>query len=61
MPITREEFDRRIKAGDFLEHALVHGHLYGTPKSALKENLIKGIDVLIDIDTPDVLERLRSA
>jgi len=45
------EFDRRAAAGEFLEHAEVHGRKYGTLKSAVIDNLAKGIDVLIDIDT----------
>jgi guanylate kinase len=28
--ISKEEFERRIKDGDFLEYAEVHGNLYGT-------------------------------
>ena len=46
-----QEFDRRVTAGEFLEYAEVHGRKYGTLKSPVTENLRKGIDVLIDIDT----------
>jgi guanylate kinase len=49
--ITREEFERRIAAGDFLEHAEVHGNLYGTQRSNVVAQLEAGTDVLIDIDT----------
>jgi guanylate kinase len=49
--LSNEEFDRRAAAGEFLEHAEVHGRKYGTLKSTVIENLTKGIDVLIDIDT----------
>lgn len=45
------EFDRRVAAGEFLEHAEVHGRKYGTLKSLVAENLQKGVDVLVDIDT----------
>jgi guanylate kinase len=45
------EFDRRVTAGEFLEYAEVHGRKYGTLKGPVIENLRKGIDVLIDIDT----------
>lgn len=48
--LTDEEFDRRVAAGEFLEHAGVHGRKYGTLKSIVLDNLSKGIDVLIDID-----------
>ena len=46
-----EEFERRKNADEFLEHAEVHGRHYGTLKTTVLENLSKGIDVLIDIDT----------
>ncbi len=49
--ITRTEFQRRINAGDFLEHAEVHRNFYGTLRSSVIEQLEDGTDVLIDIDT----------
>lgn len=49
--LTDADFDRRAAAGEFLEHAEVHGRKYGTLKSTVIDNLARGIDVLIDIDT----------
>ena len=49
--LSDEEFDHRVTAGEFLEYAEVHGSKYGTLRSSVTENLRKGIDVLIDIDT----------
>jgi guanylate kinase len=49
--IGQEDFQARIEAGDFLEYAEVHGRYYGTLKSTVVDNLSKGVDVLIDIDT----------
>ncbi len=48
--LSEEEFDRRVKAGDFLEHALVHGHRYGTLKRMVLDAFRQGRDVLMDID-----------
>ena len=48
--IDDAEFERRAKAGDFLEHANVFGNRYGTPKSAVMAELENGKDVLFDID-----------
>jgi guanylate kinase len=49
--LSEAEFDRRVAAGEFLEYAEVHGFKYGTLKNSVTENLRRGIDVLIDIDT----------
>ena len=49
--LTEADFQARIKSGDFLEYARVHEHYYGTLRQPLLDNLKKGIDVLIDIDT----------
>jgi guanylate kinase len=48
--IDDAEFERRAKAGGFLEHAHVFGHRYGTPKKAVMAELEAGKDVLFDID-----------
>ena len=48
--LSDEEFLRRVDAGEFLEHALVHGHYYGTLKSAVEGPLAEGRWVVLDID-----------
>lgn len=48
--LTREEFDRRVAAGEFLEHATVHGNSYGTLYSDIEQNLLAGRNVVMDID-----------
>ena len=48
--LSKEEFFHRLEAGDFLEHAVVHGNLYGSLKSEVILNLKAGIDVVMDID-----------
>lgn len=48
--LTREDFQQRLDAGDFLEHALVHGNLYGSLKSDVTSYLCDGTDVIMDID-----------
>jgi guanylate kinase len=49
--LSDADFHARVKAGDFLEHAQVHGDFYGTLRGPIVTNLKNGIDVLIDIDT----------
>jgi guanylate kinase len=47
---TRDEFERMIDAGLFLEHAEVFGNLYGTSRTSLDEARAAGNDLLLDID-----------
>ena len=44
------EFQELIKSGDLVEHALVHGNLYGTSKLLIQDRISKGKNVLLDID-----------
>ena len=49
--LSEQEFNARVTSGEFLEHATVHGHRYGTLLKPIVEGLMNGRDVLIDIDT----------
>ena len=44
------EFDRMVEEGEFLEHAMVFGFSYGTPRAPVEAALSEGKDVLFDID-----------
>ena len=48
--LTREEFERRRAAGDFLEWAEVHGNLYGTLREEVERNRRAGFGVILIID-----------
>lgn len=48
--LTRDAFVRRLEAGDFLEHAVVHGNLYGSLKAEVVSHHRGGTDVVMDID-----------
>ncbi|MCI8575840.1 MAG: guanylate kinase [Bacilli bacterium] len=49
--VTQEEFEEKIKNGDFLEYANVqYGKYYGTPKKEVREMLELGKDVILEID-----------
>jgi guanylate kinase len=47
---SETEFRDHIARGEFFEHAEVHGNFYGTLKSFVKDNLERGVDVVMDID-----------
>lgn len=48
--IDEERFARMVAQGELLEHAVVYGHRYGTPRRAVEAALARGRDVLFDID-----------
>jgi guanylate kinase len=48
--IAPPDYDAMIAAGALLEHAVVYGHGYGTPRAAVEQALAAGRDVLFDID-----------
>jgi guanylate kinase len=43
-------FRTAVEHNEFLEHAVVHEHHYGTPKRFIEERLAEGLDVIKDID-----------
>ena len=48
--VSDEEFDKNIKAGNFLEWANFVGHKYGTPKDRVEELRNQGKNVFLEIE-----------
>ena len=48
--ITTDDFESMVADGDFFEHATVFGNMYGTSKQHIQEQLLKGNDVILEID-----------
>ena len=48
--VTKEEFEKLILEGYFLEYTNYVGNYYGTPKGTIKEKLEQGIDVVLEIE-----------
>lgn len=48
--LAREAFESAIARGEFLEHATVFGHYYGTHQSVLDDARAGGCDLVLDID-----------
>ena len=48
--LTRDEFERLRRQGEFLEANQVHGHWYGTPRSQVRDALAAGRDAILKID-----------
>ncbi len=47
---TNEQFEHDIETGEMLEHANFNGNYYGTPKSAIEEEIASGKDIVLDIE-----------
>lgn len=54
--VSEEDFRRRIEEGSFLEHATVHGHLYGTPRQQVEAAADAGEDCLLLIDVQGAMQ-----
>jgi guanylate kinase len=48
--LKRDEFDRRVAGGDFVEHADYAGRSYGTLRSELDERVRAGKPVVLEIE-----------
>ena len=48
--LSREQFDARVAAGDFVEHADYAGRSYGTLRSELEERVRAGVPVVLEIE-----------
>jgi guanylate kinase len=48
--LSDREFDRRVAAGDFVEHASYSGQRYGTLRSELERRLAAGVPLVLEIE-----------
>jgi guanylate kinase len=48
--VDRLRFETHLKAGDFLEHAQVFDHYYGTARAWVEATCAQGLDVILEID-----------
>jgi guanylate kinase len=48
--LSAEEFERRVQAGEFLEHATYSGNRYGTLRSEVERRLREGRSVVLEIE-----------
>lgn len=48
--VSDAAFMKMVKAGEFIENAIVYDHHYGTSQAQIESRLSQGIDVVLDID-----------
>lgn len=54
--LSKEEFERNIKEGNFLEYALVYDNYYGTPRDYVEGILNQGYDCILEIDPQGAMQ-----
>jgi len=53
---SEHEFQEMIYRNEFLEYAKVYDNYYGTPKQHVIDKLVKGINVILEIDTHGAMQ-----
>lgn len=53
---TKEQYKKLKEQGGFLETFEIYGNFYGTPIDFVKQNIDKGLSVLLEIDVQGALE-----
>jgi len=48
--VSRDEFERMVEAGEFIEHARVFDNYYGTARQQVEQSLAAGQNLLLEID-----------
>lgn len=48
--ISHQQFETMVEQQQFVEHAQVHSNYYGTSEEWVQSKLIKGVDVILEID-----------
>ena len=54
--VDEPTFRGMVDRGEFFEWAQVHGNLYGTSRTAIEERLMRGEDVVLEIDWQGALQ-----
>ena len=59
--LSKEEFEKRIANGDFIEYARVFDNIYGTLASEVIDRVTAGEDVFLDIDVQGAIQIQQAA
>ena len=54
--ISEEDFNKKVKKGEFIEHQNVYGNYYGTSLESIISDIKLGFDVLLEIDYKGMLD-----
>lgn len=48
--VDTDKFETMVEDGEFIEYAIVFGNMYGTSRQHIQDQLLKGKDVILEID-----------
>lgn len=54
--LDKKDFEKRLSNNEFLEYAQVYGNYYGTFKKTVEDELIKGNNMILEIDIQGTLQ-----
>lgn len=54
--LSREDFQKAVDRGEFLEHAIYNGNMYGTPAQPVREAMERGETVLLEIEVQGAMQ-----
>ena len=47
---SQQDFEQKVREGKMLEHAVIYGNLYGTPREFVEDQVVQGKIVIMTID-----------
>jgi len=59
--ISKEDFEKQVGDGSFLEWAEYSGYYYGTPKKFVDDKLAAGINVILEIEVQGAMQVMESS
>jgi len=57
---SRQDFEQKVHEGKMLEHAVIYGNFYGTPRAFVEEQVAKGKTVIMTIDVQGTKQIMES-
>lgn len=58
--VSRDEFEKNIREGRFLEYACYNGNYYGTPRDKVEKWLNEGKNVILEIETQGAAQVMKN-
>jgi len=57
---SKQDFEQKVREGKMLEHAVIYGNLYGTPREFVEDQVVRGKTVIMTIDVQGTKQIMES-